>query len=250
MTYAQFKASVLGKVIGDGQCVALIHNNAQAYTECLFPGVTWTSILPSVVGAKDLAGHSSKYVTWVVNDHSNAKQLPVQGNIMVFGATPAAGYTNTFANPYGHTGVCDSASSTGYTLLQQNAPNSGQAVNITTYSWKFRPCLGWFVIVPQVVQPNPVAPAVPKEAPSAPVQTQTPDPHPVTSPAPTTPVPDPAPVAPTPTPESNPVQSTPVQEASTPAETQSKTPSQTAPQVKQNFLQKFIAWFIKFFDLK
>lgn len=162
MTYQQWKATVLGKVIADGECVSLIVNNPESYSAALFPGVTWETIFAPVAGAKQLLGDANgRYFTAITNDHNDPNQLPQQGDVMVFGATPAAGYTNTFDNPYGHTGVCDSASPAGYALLQQNAPASGAAVNVTEYPWHFRPCLGW-------LRPNVALNATPAPAPAAP----------------------------------------------------------------------------------
>lgn len=143
--YNSFKSSVLGKVIGDGQCVALVVNNSNAYVEHLFPGVNWTTIIPPVPSARLMAGKSNQYLTWVANDHNNPNQVPPQGAIMVFDATPQTGYMNTFNNPDGHTGVCDNADANQYTLLQQNSPSSGSPANVKSYPWKFRPCLGWYV---------------------------------------------------------------------------------------------------------
>ena len=144
--YQTFKASVLGHVIGDGQCVSLIVNNPQAYIEHLFPGVAWENIIAPVAEARELAGKSNQYLTWVANDHNNPNQVPPQGAIMVFDATPQAGYTNTFNNPDGHAGICDSANASGYGLLAQNSPNSNEAANVTFFPWKYRPCLGWYLI--------------------------------------------------------------------------------------------------------
>ena len=141
--YQTWKNSVLGKVIGDSQCVALVVNNPQAYVEALYPGVAWETIIPPVEDAKDLTANAAYFET-IINDHNNPNQVPVQGDIMVFGATPALGYANTFNNPDGHCGVCDSASPTGYALLQQNSPNSGSPANVTDYAWHFRPCEKWF----------------------------------------------------------------------------------------------------------
>jgi hypothetical protein len=162
--YGNFKSRVLGKIIGSGECVALVVNNSQAYVEALYPGVSWPNIIPGVTGAKDMAGKGNSYLAWIVNDHNNPNQVPQQGDIMVFGATPAAGYSNTFQNPYGHTGVCDSASANGYALLQQNSPSSGSPANVTSYSWKFRPCLGWYHPLNVGTTPPPApAPAPPAE---------------------------------------------------------------------------------------
>lgn len=134
-----------GKVVGDGQCVSLIVNNSQAYVESLFPGVSWPSIIGSVVGAKDLpSAFNPQYITWIANNHSDPNQLPVQGDIMVFGPTgPNLPYGNKYDNPYGHVGICDQANPNGFYLAQQNAPSTGQGFNITNYTWQFRPCLGW-----------------------------------------------------------------------------------------------------------
>jgi hypothetical protein len=141
--YSEFKARVLGKVIGDGECVALVVNTPQSYVEALYPGVPWTNIIPPTPDAKDLTA-SPAYFETIINDHNNVNQVPVQGDIMVFGATPASGYTNPTVNPAGHCGVCDSASNTGYALLQQNSPSSGSPANVKSFPWKFRPCEKWF----------------------------------------------------------------------------------------------------------
>lgn len=160
--YAAWKVKALGlKIIGNGECVALVVNNSNAYIEALFPGVSWTSIIPPLAppndGAKFMANKGNKYLQWVANDHNNPNQVPPQGAIGVFDATPAPGYSNTFNNPDGHTGVFDSASPAGYSLLQQNAPIPRAHVNITHYAWKFRPCMGWYIpIMPS--HPIPVSP--------------------------------------------------------------------------------------------
>lgn len=142
--YQDFKDKVLGTIVGDGQCVSMVVNNSRAYIEFLFPGVSWPNIIAPVVGAKDMAGKSNSYLQWIENDHNDPNQLPQNGDIMVFDETPKAGYTNPYANPYGHTGVCESADASGYVLLQQNSPNSGSPVNATKTAWKYRPCLGWY----------------------------------------------------------------------------------------------------------
>lgn len=157
-TYTDFKSRTLGKVIGDGQCVALVVNTSNSYVEALYPGVAWTNIIAPVSSARQMAGKSNSYLNWVANDHANASQLPAQGDIMVFDATPQSGYSNTYPNPYGHTGVCDSADSSGYNLLQQNSPSSGSPANVTRYPWKFRPCMGWYH--PTTVAPPAPAPPV------------------------------------------------------------------------------------------
>lgn len=156
--YQAWKNLVVGggaPPVGDGQCVSLIVNNSRAYVEALFPGASWPAIVVPLGpngGAKDLHCNTP-YFTWVPNDAGNPNQLPPQGAVMVFSETPYSGYTNTYPNPYGHTGVCDEADASGYSLLQQNAPDFGQGPNITRYSWKFRHCEGWFV--PNLVNSTP-----------------------------------------------------------------------------------------------
>lgn len=156
MNYLDFKNSVLGKIIGDGQCVSLVINNSKAYVEALFPGVSWPTIMAPVASAKQLANKGNAFLQWVANNHNDPNQLPPQGAIMIFDATPQVGYENVFPNPDGHDGICDSADSKGYVLLQQNAPAFGQAVNLTRYDWKFRPCLGWYIPTGQMPTPQPV----------------------------------------------------------------------------------------------
>ena len=159
--YNSFKQSVLGRVIGDGQCVSLVVNNPQAYVEHLFPNVPWTNIIAPVTGAKDMAGKPNQYLTWVANDVNNPNQVPPQGAIMVFDQTPYPGYTNTFDNPYGHTGICDSANASGYWLLAQNSPYSGEGANVTFFPWKYRHCSGWYIVGggSSSVPPTPPVPA-------------------------------------------------------------------------------------------
>lgn len=157
-TYASWKPGVLGTIVGDGQCVALVVNNSRAYVEALFPGVSWTQIIPPVQSAYQMANKGNSYLQWVENNHNDPNQLPPQGAIGVFGPTPASGYTNTYSNPDGHTGVFDEADSSGYSLLQQNSPGFGSPVNVTRYAWKFRPCVGWYVPITTTPPPSP-APA-------------------------------------------------------------------------------------------
>ena len=152
MAYQDFKQSVLALAakdehVGDGQCVSLVVNNPAAYVENLFPGVSWPLIIQPLGAngkAEDIfAVANPAYFTKIGNDVTNPAQVPQPGDIMVFSHTPYPGYTNTFNNPYGHTGICDSADSTGYSLLQQNSPAPGNVANVTHYPWKFRHCIGW-----------------------------------------------------------------------------------------------------------
>lgn len=137
-----------------------------SWAQYLHPGVARAELLPQAGtgnGVDNWAGHSTKYFTWIANNPSDANQLPMRGAIIVFGATPAKGYSMTFKNPGGHTGVIKSASVSGYTIIEQNEP-LGSGVHDGSYPWTLRPCLGWFVPVnQQAAAPNP-APA-PEAAP-------------------------------------------------------------------------------------
>lgn len=201
MTYQDFKNAVMGRQIGDGECVSLIVNNSQAYVESLFPGVSWPSIIAPVGGAREMAGKPNEYLQWIANDPNDANQVPLQGDIMIFDATPKAGYSNAYDNPYGHTGICDSADGSGYNLLQQNAPAYRAPVNVTRYGWKYRPTIGWFRPILHVEAPAPTPAPTPVPVPEPPVVPTIPPVAP--APVPTPPVEPP--VVPTPTPITPPV---------------------------------------------
>lgn len=157
--YQDFKTKAT-ELAGDGECVALVVNNSRAYVEYLWPGVNWTKIIASVYGARSLMeAFNPAYWTVEYNDHNNPNQLPPVGAVMVFDGTPAAGYTNQFINPNGHTGMNDGADGSGYNLFQQNAPAYRQKPNVTHYNWKFRPCIGW--ATPKLTaDPTPAPPPV------------------------------------------------------------------------------------------
>ena len=106
--------------------------------------------------AKDLYnGASDTYFEKIANDPSNPDQLPIQGDIIVFSETPYAGYSNQYNNPYGHTGVVDSADSNGYTIISQSS-GTGNPAQLHTSGWHFRHCIGW--LRPKDLTPPP-APA-------------------------------------------------------------------------------------------
>lgn len=168
--FQAWKNSVLGQVLDTDKVAADKGQCSQvpiSWAETVFPGISRADLLPSAGsgGVDQWAGKSTKYFTWIENNHADVNQLPLQGDILVFGATPAKGFTSAFKNPDGHTGVCDTASSTGYTLVQQNAPNYGESVNDSSYPWKLNPCLGWFRAANQPAGAVP-APANPVPVPS------------------------------------------------------------------------------------
>lgn len=156
MDYQTWKASVLGKVLNidgsdPGQCTQV----ALSWAQSIYPGIVWDALVPAVPEAREMFTNvATHYFTAIPNDHNDPNQLPLQGDIMVFDATPQAGYEDSYGNPDGHTGVCDGATSSGYSLVQQNAPYFGSPVNVTSYPWHFRPCLGWLRPVASAPQPE------------------------------------------------------------------------------------------------
>lgn len=143
--YQAWKPSALGakididKEYGD-QCVDV----DLSYGEALFPGVSWSTVFPPVANAKQLfASHNPTYFDAIANDHSNANQVPEQGDILVCDATPAPGYSNQFSNPAGHTGVVDSADSSGYTILMQDGSVPTGNAYLQSQAWRYRPVIGW-----------------------------------------------------------------------------------------------------------
>lgn len=165
--YQAAKPSIKGqkidvdKAYGD-QCVDVVLYLAQKY----FPGVAWQILIPVVPSAKLLGSHhNDKYFEWIPNDHNNPNQLPIQGDFLVFDATPQAGYSNQTKNPDGHTGPLDSCDTDGYTLLMQDGSNPSGVAFLQHQSWKFRPCLGW--LRPRLAATAKPAPAKPVSKPVA-----------------------------------------------------------------------------------
>jgi len=143
--YQNWKPGVLGHHIDidnayGAQCVDV----DLSYGEALFPGVAWSTVFPPVASAKLLGSHhNDTYFEWIENDHNNPNQLPQQGDILVCDSTPQSGYTNPYSNPDGHTGVVDSADSSGYTILMQDGSNPGGSAFLQHQAWRYRPVLGW-----------------------------------------------------------------------------------------------------------
>ncbi|MGH7239941.1 MAG: hypothetical protein ACREHG_07730 [Candidatus Saccharimonadales bacterium] len=101
-SFADWKASVLGKVLDSdnvpqdkGQCSQV----PVSWAEYLNPGIKWSDMLTPVTGVREWAGKSTKYFTWVENNTEDINQLPLQGDIMVFDATPKKGFSDQYNNP-------------------------------------------------------------------------------------------------------------------------------------------------------
>lgn len=159
MSFNSWKTTRLSKPLdidhafGD-QCVDV----AMDYSQWLF-NKPWQQIL-GYGNAKDLFNTSSpSFFTKIVNNHGDPNQLPKQGDIAIFGATPT--------NPYGHLGIVDAASPRGIDLIQQDGFNPKGVVFEKFRPWSASPCIGWLrpktspvAKVIQKVQPKPAAKAV------------------------------------------------------------------------------------------
>lgn len=145
--YNNWKNSVLGvRLDVDGafgtQCV----DTALSWAMCNFPGVAWPVLIPPVDGAKDMfSKYNSTYFTRVANDHNNPNQVPPQGALAIFGASPKPGYTSTYANPYGHVGVVDHTDANFIYLVQQDAGIANGAVQLRPRPWRYTELLGWLI---------------------------------------------------------------------------------------------------------
>lgn len=92
------------------QCVDV----ADHYAEFVFPGKRWQDTIGGVGGAKDLLTSASReYFTVIHNNPSDPKQLPIPGDILVWGG-------NAY-NQWGHTAVAESVRPSGSTVIQQNS---------------------------------------------------------------------------------------------------------------------------------
>lgn len=144
--FSDWKASVLGKTLdvdasSGAQCVDTVKSWFEYAT-----GVSWKTA--NLWGnAKDLfTNANSAYFDKIVNDHNNPNQVPQQGDIMVFAASPESGYASTYQNPYGHTAVVDGASSDGLVLIQQDSSENQPVVRQKNRAWRYTRCIGWLRI--------------------------------------------------------------------------------------------------------
>lgn len=159
--FNSWKYAVLGSGLDidhayGNQCVDV----ALSWGQALFPGVPWSKVFPPVASAKDMfAAANTEFFEKIVNNHSDPNQLPQQGDIAIFDATPAAGYSNQLRNPDGHTGVVDSASAAGIYLVQQDGSNPAGRCFESLRPWRYSPCIGWLRPKASPVPPPPAPPA-------------------------------------------------------------------------------------------
>lgn len=160
-TYPQLEKIIKGTKwdvdhTGDFDCVDV----AKEADSLFFPGIGWATTGIHGNGKDIFYNANPKYYQKIKNDPTNPNQLPKPGDIICFDATPKAGYTNTFKNPYGHVALFKSSANGQLTILMQ-ASGTGQAAYLDTHSWKFRPAIGWLRPIAQTPAPAP-QPTVPK----------------------------------------------------------------------------------------
>lgn len=134
-SFKDWKKKALGrkidvdKAFGD-QCVDV----AMDYAQYLF-NKPWYQVI-GYGNAKDIYGSSKgAYFKKIKNNPKDKKQLPKQGDLIVFDKT------NT--NPYGHIGVVDKASSRGVDLIQQDGFHPNGATFEKFRPWGTSPTIGW-----------------------------------------------------------------------------------------------------------
>lgn len=133
MNFQAWKNGAIGRHINvDGQFGDQCVDVAMDYVQFLFHK-PWNVVL-GYGNAKDLYGASSSaYFQKILNNHNDPNQLPKQGDLVVYGGHDG--------NPYGHIGVCDSASPKGVNLIQQDGFNPAGACFEALHGWAN--CIGW-----------------------------------------------------------------------------------------------------------
>lgn len=144
--FQAWKHSVLGIGLDvDGaegkQCVDV----PKSWAQVCFPGVSWRTSI-GYGNAKDMfANANPKYFTKITNNHDDTSQLPKQGDIVVFAASPDPDkrYTSVYSNPWGHCAVVESANSHSLYLIQQDGSTGQATVQEVTRPWLYTRCIGW-----------------------------------------------------------------------------------------------------------
>lgn len=148
MSYAAWKSSVLGTFI---TTVAGIKNPYDV--ECTNVDWSWANYLwPNVPIIQTITtgdartlfdAASSQYFTKLKNNGGSTPDItPQQGDIAVYGATPADGFTNQYKNDDGHTGVVDSWDANGLTLVQQDGSQQSLPVQTKYRPYSYAPLIG------------------------------------------------------------------------------------------------------------
>lgn len=145
--YAAWKAAVRGVALDiDGAFGAQCVDEDLSWGQTLFPGVAWQTLFPPVDDAKDMYNnYNPDFWDRVENDHGDPNQVPPQGAIAIFAGSPEEGYTSTYDNPAGHTGVVDSTDANYIYLMQQDAGMSGGASMLRARPWRYTRLIGWLI---------------------------------------------------------------------------------------------------------
>lgn len=158
-----WKNSVLGRSLDiDGAAGAQCVDVPKSWAEALYPGVSWRQSVGYGDAKEVFANASTEYFDKITNDHSNANQVPQQGDIVVFAPAPESGYQSAYLNPYGHCAVVDSATPNGLVLIQQDGSTGQTVVQIKSRAWRYTRCIGWLHprAIPSVPAPTPAAQSV------------------------------------------------------------------------------------------
>jgi hypothetical protein len=122
--------------------------------ECVTVDWSWANYLWPTIPIQDtistgnaatlFANANPQYFEKIQNTGgANVNVTPQQGDIAVFGATPAAGVSNTYVNPDGHTGVVDSWSNIGVMLVEQDGSAQSLPVHIKYVPYAYDPLIGF-----------------------------------------------------------------------------------------------------------
>lgn len=157
--YQSWKNSILGIPLNvDGSFGAQCVDEALSWGMAVFPGHSWSELFPPVNSAKDMYEHyNPAFWDRVENDHNDPNQVPPQGAVAIFAASPEAGYTSTFENEDGHCGVVDHADGQYIYLMQQDAGLNGGASMLRARAWRYTRLIGW--LIPKVGAAPTPAPA-------------------------------------------------------------------------------------------
>lgn len=115
------------------QCVDV----ADDYASFIFPATGWAGTIGAVNGARDFTGRNNKYVRWIANVPGNLSNIPVRGDIVIFGGSPL--------NIYGHVAVVLSATPHTVTVVQEDGYLQVPA-HVATLPYEgpgTGPCTGW-----------------------------------------------------------------------------------------------------------
>lgn len=135
----QFITEVQGITNPNGiQCVTV----DWSWADFLFPNISIRDSITTGDARTLFAAASPSLFTKVKNSGVHPDTDPAQGDIAVYGPTPALGYTNTYPNPDGHTGIVDSWDANGVYLVQQDGSHQELPTQIKYRPYSYAPLIG------------------------------------------------------------------------------------------------------------